>query len=225
MKSEEILSEDQPRRQKQSSTKGKAVCCGVTVRPLDSKDSIQELTELLHLAFKLDEQQPYEYPMAKQNEETTRMHVKCGDCWIADVEGRLTGVGLVWPPEKNVHRRWYRRWYRPRQTAYLRLLAVHPDFQGMGVGTMLLDHCEQSAVKMSAWELAGSSPVGSRQLSLYKRRGYRIFRYISFSDLNYHSVAFAKWVYQAHKESVTRRIVRRARFYKSFLWYKLGILK
>ena len=225
MKAEKKISKDHQREYKGNSIKRKDTCCGVTVRPLDSKDSVHELTDLLHLTFQLDEQQPYDYPMANQSEETTRLHVNRGDCWIADIEGRITGVGLVWPPEKNVRRRWYRRWYRPRQTAYLRILAVHPDFQRMGIGTMLLDHCEQSAVKMNTWELAGSSPVGSRQLSLYKRRGYRIFRYISFSDTNYHSVFFAKWIRQNKKESWIRRVVRKVRFYKSFLWYKLGILR
>jgi GNAT superfamily N-acetyltransferase len=225
MKSEEILSEDQPRGQKQSSTKGKAACCGVTIRPLDSKDSIQELTDLLHLAYKLDEYQPYEYPMAKQSEETTRMHIKRGDCWIAELEGRIIGLALVWPPAQNVCRRWYRRWYHPRQTAYWRFMAVHPDFQNMGIGTMLTEHCEQSAVRMDAWELTGCSPVGSRQLSLYKRKGFKVFRYVSFSDTNYYSVVFSKWVRNDVKESLIRRVVRKVRFYKSFLWYKLGILR
>jgi GNAT superfamily N-acetyltransferase len=48
-------------------------------------------------------------------------------------------------------------------------LGVHPDFQGIGIGTMLIDNCEQIAKREGAWEIAASSPVGSQQLIFYNK--------------------------------------------------------
>jgi GNAT superfamily N-acetyltransferase len=221
MRPEEVSSEDQVWGQKNDSAKGEATRERVTVRLLESKDSVQELTDLLHRAFKQDGQNPYAYSFATQSEETTHMQVKSGDCWVAELDGHLIGIGLVLPSRPDGRR----RWYRPRLIAYLRLLAVHPDFQGIGIGTMLFDNCEQSARKMGAWELAGSSPVGSRQLSFYKRRGYNVFKYVKFSDTSYHSVAFSKWISERQKESMIRKVVRETRYYKSLFAYKLGLLR
>jgi GNAT superfamily N-acetyltransferase len=196
----------------------------VTIRRLESKDSVQELTDLLHRAFKSDRQHSYTYGMAEQSEETTHMQIKSGDCWVAELDGRLIGVVILYPPRTDV--RW--RWYRPRLSrlsAYLRLIAVHPDFQSLGIGTMLLGHCERIAMMMGALELAGSCPVGSRQLSLFKRRGYRVFRYVSFSSTDHHSVFFAKWIQGSQKQNMIRKVLRKTIFYKSFLAYKLGVLR
>jgi len=204
--------------------KGEAIRERVTVRRLESKDSVQELTDLLRRAFKSNGQHPYMYATAEQSEETTRLQIKCGDCWVAELDGRLIGFGLVCPPSPDVRRRWYRP-RLSRLSAHLRLLSVHPDFQGVGIGTMLLDRCEQSAMKMGALELTGISPVGSRQLSLYKRRGYRLFRYASFSKINFHCVIFGKWMREAQKQSMIRRVLRKTLFYKSLLAYKLGVLR
>lgn len=204
--------------------KGEAIRKRVTVRRLKSKDSVQELTDLLHSAFKSEGQHSHTYGMAEQSEETTRLLLKSGDCWVVELDGRLIGVVILCPPRPDVRQRWYRP-RLSRLSAYLRLIAVHPDFQGVGIGTMLLDHCERIAMKMSALELAGSCPVGSRQLSLFKRRGYRVFRYVSFSGTDHHSVIFGKWMRETQKQSMIRKVLRKTIFYKSFLAYKLGVLR
>jgi GNAT superfamily N-acetyltransferase len=224
MSAEEVSCEDKACRRKRDSAKGQATRERVTIRRLESKDSIQELTDLLHRAFKSDGQHSYTYGMAEQSEETTRMQIKSGDCWVAELDGRLIGVVILYPPRPDVRRRWYRP-RLSRLSAYLRLVAVHPDFQGVGIGTMLLCHCERIAMKMGAWELAGSCPVGSRQLSLFKRRGYRVFRYVSFSGTDHHSVIFAKWMRDGQKESTIRRVLRKPIFCKTFLAHYQGMLR
>jgi GNAT superfamily N-acetyltransferase len=204
--------------------KGETIRKRVTIRRLESKDSVQELTDLLNSAFKSVGQRSYTYGMAEQSEETTRMQIKSGDCWVAELDGRLIGVVILYPPRLDVRRRWYRP-RLSRLSAYLRLVAVHPDFQGVGIGTMLLGHCERIAMRMGAWELVGSCPVGSRQLSLFKRRGYRVFRYVSFSGTDHHSVFFAKWMREAQEQGMIRKVLRKTIFYTTFLAYKLGVLR
>lgn len=99
----------------------------VVIRPLDGDDSIHEITELLHRAFKSDIQHQYVYPAAEQDEETTREQIRRGECWVAELDGRLVGIGIVWPPSPPARH----RWYRPRHIAHLRQLAVEPDLQGL----------------------------------------------------------------------------------------------
>jgi len=220
MMAKSVPSEDHAWRQRRDSANGEGVRDRIIIRQIEATDSIHELTDLLHRAFKSEGQHPYAYPVAKQNEETTHKQIERGECWVAELDGRLIGFGIVWPPRPVV--RW--RWYRPRQSAHLPVLAVHPDFQRLGIGTMLLNHCEQSATRMGAWELTASSPVGSPQLSLYQRMGYRIFRYALRSETNYVSVIFAKWIQKGQRASIICRIGRKLRFYYTFMAYKLGVL-
>ena len=127
----------------------------------------------------------------------------------------------MWPPTHVV--RW--RWYRPIASASLVQLAVHPDFQGLGIGTILLDYCEKSAIRMGAWELNLSSPVGSRQLSFYQRGGYnRIVEYTSWPETNYDSVVLVKCVQKGQKPPMINQVMRKIRFCWTFLSYKLVVL-
>ncbi len=189
----------------------------VFVHHLESIDLVSELTKLLHRAFKKVPGQPYTYPAAEQNEKTTREQIERGECWVAVLDERVVGLGIVWPPKMTNHH----LWHRPRRVAHLRQIAVEPDFQGMGIGKMLLEVCEQGALQMDATELAGSSPVGARQRSFYAQRGYRTVRYVSWSNTSYDSVVFAKHLGELGRPNSLWLGVEKIRCYFSLVQYKL----
>jgi ribosomal protein S18 acetylase RimI-like enzyme len=214
------LSKVQAGGQSRASAKGESIRDRITIRQLEPKDSIRELTDLLHCAFKLDGQHSYAYPAAKQSEEETRMQIANGECLVAELDGRLIGIGMIWPPRLVAQQ----RWCCFHRSAHLRQLAVHPGFQGLGIGTKLLEYCEQSAIRMGAWELAGIAPIGSRQINLYRRANFKLIEYIVREDTNYDSVLFSKWLQKDRKYRIIFHIMRSIRLCDTFVAYKLGIL-
>jgi GNAT superfamily N-acetyltransferase len=166
----------------------KSISSQVLIRPWNTDDSVDTLTQILHRAFAQGPGQPYPYPVARQDAQATREQIRQGKCWIAEIDGRLVGVGIVWPPTACS----WRALCNARNGAHLRQLAVEPQFQGMGIGGRLLEACELGALAMNAPTLWGSSPVGARQLSLYRRHGYRIVEYKRWPNTDYESVIFAK---------------------------------
>lgn len=194
-----------------------SVSSRIFVRPFGSGDSIGELTELLHRAFKKGHENPYTYPAVEQDEDTTREQIESGECLVAVVDKRIVGLCVVWPPKiPDRH-----SWYHSRRVAHIRQLAVEPCMQQIGIGTILLGACEQIALQMGASELSGSSPVGARQLSLYVRMGYRIVKYVSWSNTSYDSVVFAKYLRELDKPTKLRRTIEKIKYYHSFLIHKL----
>lgn len=181
----------------------------VIIRPLGETDSIEELTDIIHAAFKKDPGQPYTNPSATQTPETTFKHIRKGRCSVVVLDGRLIGLGIVYPPPRK--RTSCSLWY-PMYGAHLRKLAIHPDFQGKGIGTRLLAACERHAKDMGGWNLWGSSPIGSRQLSLYCRCGYCIAEYTDWGDTPYESAIFSKCLHESSPHGPLGRVLRKAKY-------------
>ncbi|OHB61006.1 MAG: hypothetical protein A2167_01175 [Planctomycetes bacterium RBG_13_46_10] len=188
----------------------------IVVRPLNGNDSITEITDLLHRAFAKGSYQPFNYPAAQQNNETTAEQIKRGRGCVAVIDERIVGVGIVWPPAGPATRWGYPR----RRVAHLRQLAVEPDFQSLGIGTIILNACECAAMETGANELSGSAPIGSQQVSFYKRRGYRLLRYVSWSNTDYDSVIFTKPLVKNDRFYWIRFLVDKTKYFRSFVIYK-----
>ena len=66
-------------------------------------------------------------------------------------------------------------------TCYIGRLCVHPNYQGQGIGTRLLQHIENEFSTATRFELfAGSKSEDN--IRLYKRLGYRIFKSEPYSE-------------------------------------------
>jgi ribosomal protein S18 acetylase RimI-like enzyme len=73
-----------------------------------------------------------------------------------------------------------------RDEYFVNTLAVAPDFQGQGIGSYLLAHVENKAVKMFCRKCALSVSVsnpGARRL--YKRCGYRVVKTVHYDIPEY----------------------------------------
>lgn len=80
-------------------------------------------------------------------------HVTRGE-WIlvAEVGGRVVGFASVWRPEDFVHS-----------------LFVHPDFQGQGLGSLLLDACLAGMGRPASLKCTSRN---TRALAFYESRGW-----------------------------------------------------
>ena len=73
----------------------------VIIRLLQSSDSIEELTELLHRAYKELVDMGINNMAATQSPDVTRRRVEVGECWVAEMAGRLVGTITLLPQEKT----------------------------------------------------------------------------------------------------------------------------
>jgi GNAT superfamily N-acetyltransferase len=191
----------------------------IRIRPLEPSDSVTEITALLHAAFAKVPGQPFVYPAASQSAEATSAQIAAGRCWVATVTGRLVGAAIIQAPAKPT--------LVPSNArdagAYLAQIVVDPKCQGGGVGSNLLKAAEQEAVQMGAQHMWGSSPVGSRQLALYLRHGYQLVEYVHWEGTPYDSIIFQKRL--QGRESFALRVGSKARYFRSYLLYKTGVLE
>jgi GNAT superfamily N-acetyltransferase len=67
------------------------------------------------------------------------------------------------------------------KTCMIGRLIVHPDFQGRGVGTILINRIEEQFRKAGRFELF-TGHRSERNLHIYGRLGYRVFREEAVSD-------------------------------------------
>jgi ribosomal protein S18 acetylase RimI-like enzyme len=73
------------------------------------------------------------------------------------------------------------RAYAKEGTCYIGRLVVHPDFQSRGIGTRLMNDIERSFCGCKRFELF-TGDRSERNLYLYQKCGYRIFKTAKITD-------------------------------------------
>ena len=73
------------------------------------------------------------------------------------------------------------RAYQEGETCYIGKLIVHPDFQNRGIGSRLLRAAEELFPNAERYELF-TGEKSARNLYLYRKYGYRVFRSKRISD-------------------------------------------
>jgi ribosomal protein S18 acetylase RimI-like enzyme len=73
------------------------------------------------------------------------------------------------------------RAYAKEGTCYIGRLVVHPDFQNRGIGTRLMDEIEKTFCGCKRFELF-TGDKSERNLRLYQKLGYRIFKAAKITD-------------------------------------------
>jgi ribosomal protein S18 acetylase RimI-like enzyme len=73
------------------------------------------------------------------------------------------------------------RAYSKEGTCYIGRLVVHPDFQNRGIGTRLMNEIEKIFNSCKRFELF-TGDKSERNLRLYQKRGYRIFKTAKMTD-------------------------------------------
>lgn len=170
----------------------------ITTRRLAPSDSIPEMTRLLHRAYAKQVAMGLQPLAGRQTAEVTEQRVFSGECYVAvdhaaGVQSRtgqkLVGTILFHEVEESQGPPWFEK----PEVASFSQLAVDPDYQGCGIGLMLLDLVEQRAKENGAKELALSMADPDRELfDFYARRGYRLIEYWKWPYTNYRSAILSK---------------------------------
>jgi GNAT superfamily N-acetyltransferase len=167
----------------------RALPAQVAIRAFRRDDSIEELTRLLHRAYAALARAGLNYTAADQTVETTRARVEHGQCFVA-VEGRqLVGTILVNSAVPNLLGECFGK---PR-VASIHQLAVAPQRQAGGIGSLLLTHAEAWVKRLGFSEVALDTAQSTPQLiAYYVRRGYRSVSTVQWNGKTYRSVIMSK---------------------------------
>lgn len=160
------------------------------IRRLESHDSMVGLTELLHRAYRELQQMGLHFTATHQSVETTTRRVTEGECWVAEVDGKIVGT-IVWvrpnPADDVVY-------YRGPEVAHFGQFCVDPECRGLGIGDRLLAQVEDRAREEGYRVLAlDTSELADHLIALYSRRGFEIVDNHDWRPgVNYLSVIMAK---------------------------------
>jgi GNAT superfamily N-acetyltransferase len=160
----------------------------VVIRRLAPGDSMAALTDLLHRAYAPLAAAGLRFLATHQDEKTTAERCAEGECWVAELDGRVAGT-IVWRAGKPGKCAWYGR----PGVAVFGQFAVEPSLQKAGLGARLLDHVERRVRDAGFSELACDTAEGATDLiAYYTRRGFEPVDSVCWDVTNYRSVILSK---------------------------------
>jgi GNAT superfamily N-acetyltransferase len=161
----------------------------VVIRLLQPTDSLQELTTLLHRAYRAQVEMGLRPLAGRQDVETTRKRTSSGECLVAVLDGKLVGTILFHEVEDAKGPPWFQN----KHVDSFSQFAVDPDIQGRGIGQKLLETVERRARECGATELGLSmAEPDTNLMQFYLRRGYRFIEHWQWPYTNYRSAILSK---------------------------------
>jgi GNAT superfamily N-acetyltransferase len=181
------------RRATQQTVRIDYVCHGighVELRRLDpARDSFVALTAMLHRAFAPLGAMGLNCTCVDQSVATTRSRATRGDCYVAVCDGRIVGTMTLYAPDHESPCELYRH----DDIASLRQFAVEPEWQGRGIGTLLIAFAEHWAATRGYAELALDTPQPAAQLiAFYRGQGFRIVDFTHVDGKRYDTAILSK---------------------------------
>ncbi|MDF1544560.1 MAG: GNAT family N-acetyltransferase [bacterium] len=161
----------------------------LVIRPILADDSFEDLTGLLHRAYKELADMGLEYLATYQDVETIRNRTEGAVCFVAFLDNRLVGTLTYRSPAAAKGTDWYDR----AEVAKVSQMGVEPAFQRTGIASQLLRTAEEQAVADGARELALDTAESANHLiDWYMRLGFRFVDYCDWEVTNYRSVILSK---------------------------------
>lgn len=163
------------------------------VRAFTEYDSVEEITGLLHLAYKKLSLAGLKYLASHQATAITKQRIEKGKCFLALSRDKIIGTITYYSPYSCSGCEWYDQ---PEVASYGQF-AVHPEFQGKGIGNALIKIAEYLAKKDNAKEITvDTSERAQNLIDFYMKRGYRLVGYAQWKEVNYKSVLLSKSIPQ-----------------------------
>ena len=161
------------------------------IRAWTDNDDVGALTDLLHIAYRPLLDGGMQYLAGMQDTATTLRRIGAGRwCWVIE-DPLLIATATLTPPPLLHGCDFYER----DDVASIGQVAVHPDWQGQGLGQALMQHAERAAAEMGAREVAiDTSERAVHLIRWYERQGYRHVGYADWEVTNYRSVVMSKTV-------------------------------
>jgi GNAT superfamily N-acetyltransferase len=167
----------------------------IALRPLQSSDSIEALTALLHRAYAPLGAMGLNYTAVDQTSETTARRLRGGHCIVAEQGGAIVGTVVV-RGERIAEGALDLRespWYLRRDVAHLHQLGVEPSAQGRGIGNALIAACERWARDHGISSLALDTALPATHLrQRYAALGYADVGDVQWSGKRYRTVIMVK---------------------------------
>ena len=160
------------------------------IRLFDEKtDSVEELTGLLHRAYKRLADMGLNFIATFQSVEYTRNYFKKGECYILESEGKLAGTVFyytsMWDDAPEI--------YKENDSVLIGKFAVEPELQKLGLGSMLMDFVESHARANNKKRVVlDTSERAFHLIDYYNKRGYEYKHHWQWPDVNYKSVVLSK---------------------------------
>ena len=164
----------------------------VLIRPIEAGDSIDELTELLHRAYRGLAEMGFRFFASHQTSEQTARRIAGAHCWVAvSGGGRLVGTVCL-SDDRRKHDSRCAYYQRPGVWT-CNQFAVEPALRRRGIGAAMMDVVEGAAAACGAAEIALDTAEGAAHLiRYYERRGYRVVGHVQWEITNYRSVVMSK---------------------------------
>ena len=155
----------------------------------ESRDSVEELTELLHRAYKRLANMGLNFIATFQSVEYTRNYFKKGECYILESNNKLLGTVFyytsMWDDAPEI--------FKMSDSVLIGKFAVEPELQNKGLGSKLMDFVEEHANKNNKKRVVlDTSEKALHLIDYYNKRGYKYVHHWQWPDVNYKSVILSK---------------------------------
>lgn len=161
----------------------------ITIRPLAETDSLEELTELLHRAYKKQADKGFIMLASHQDVAMTKRRLKGAECYVAIHNKKMVATVCYHRHNNSTDGQWYDR----DDIATYGQFGVDPGYQNIGLGIKLMELMETRARKDKVVELTIDTAEANYELiAYYKKRGYREVGHVQWTLVNYRSVILSK---------------------------------
>ena len=159
---------------------------------LDKDFPYEEITELLHAAYKEHLDAGRNYKAATQTIEDTKQRLEGRFCVVAyDENNKLVGsvaFKIIERKPEEIH-----KWYEDGSAVYIEQMAVHPDYRDTNVMALMAikGMKNEMAKKVGSW-CSDTSVKAEHLVKAYVKMGFQIVDVVSWETTNYYSYVFRR---------------------------------
>lgn len=155
------------------------------IRRFREGDSVEELTALLHRAYRRLGEAGWNYTAVDQRPDRTAERIRGAVCLVAELDGRWVGTISISPPDAGEE---VVALYREPGVGAIHQFGVDPDWQGKGIGRALHDAALEVARVLGLTSVALDKAVPAVELvRLYESWGYRKVEEFQWPGKSYRS--------------------------------------
>lgn len=169
---------------------------GIEIKTKDNTVSYEQIQNLLIKAHEENNKHGLTYATAKQSVEKLIAKIGNGICFVAlqnDGNGDSRLIGTCTLEERTL-----KYWYVGEEIntiLLLKLVGVHPDFKGMGIGRKLMENCIEYAKKRCYKMIVTDSAEENTSFrKLMERSGFKDVDCVKYAANNFISTVYARWI-------------------------------
>ena len=151
---------------------------------LAQEHEVPAITKLVNAAYKELADMGLNYTATYQNPDQTKERISKGRCFVLKKNSSQI-LGTILMTVEN--------YFTNRNTAYLGQFGILPEFKKNGLGTQLIEFCENLAMKEGFSGVQLDTAIPAKHLvNWYQRRGYLIVGREHYDGKTYDSYVFEK---------------------------------